>query len=117
MSDSRQGPGWWKATDGKWYAPEYHPEADAEGKRRPPARQVEETRCTCSACGRVWHYGKRDVALQKAARQQQVGKAMMCCGGCAPAVLIPDKEIPDLDKCPSCGSRAVKKETVTHDVE
>lgn len=25
MSDSWQGPGWWKAQDGKWYPPELHP--------------------------------------------------------------------------------------------
>jgi hypothetical protein len=25
MSDQSQGPGWWQASDGKWYAPETHP--------------------------------------------------------------------------------------------
>ena len=25
MSDISQGPGWWQAADGKWYAPELHP--------------------------------------------------------------------------------------------
>jgi uncharacterized RDD family membrane protein YckC len=25
MSDFAQGPGWWQASDGKWYAPEQHP--------------------------------------------------------------------------------------------
>jgi len=25
MSDQSQGPGWWQASDGKWYAPELHP--------------------------------------------------------------------------------------------
>lgn len=25
MSDTSQGPGWWKASDGKWYAPELYP--------------------------------------------------------------------------------------------
>jgi len=25
MSDVAQGPGWWIASDGKWYAPELHP--------------------------------------------------------------------------------------------
>ena len=25
MSDVQQGPGWWQASDGKWYAPEQHP--------------------------------------------------------------------------------------------
>jgi hypothetical protein len=31
MSDMSQGPGWWIASDGKWYPPELHPDA------RPPA--------------------------------------------------------------------------------
>src|ERR1700722_18738779 len=25
MSDTSQGPGWWQASDGRWYAPEQHP--------------------------------------------------------------------------------------------
>jgi hypothetical protein len=27
VSDASQGPGWWQASDGKWYAPELHPSA------------------------------------------------------------------------------------------
>ena len=27
MSDSSQGPGWWQASDGRWYPPEQHPQA------------------------------------------------------------------------------------------
>lgn len=27
MSDVSGGPGWWQASDGKWYAPELHPDA------------------------------------------------------------------------------------------
>jgi hypothetical protein len=26
MSETQQGPGWWQASDGKWYAPEQHPD-------------------------------------------------------------------------------------------
>lgn len=26
MSDASQGPGWWQASDGKWYPPEQHPQ-------------------------------------------------------------------------------------------
>ena len=26
MSDASQGPGWWQAADGRWYAPELHPD-------------------------------------------------------------------------------------------
>lgn len=34
MSDTSQGPGWWMASDGKWYAPELHPGYQAP---QPPA--------------------------------------------------------------------------------
>jgi hypothetical protein len=30
MSDTQQGAGWWQASDGKWYAPEQHPDYKAE---------------------------------------------------------------------------------------
>jgi TM2 domain-containing membrane protein YozV len=29
MSEMSQGPGWWQASDGKWYAPELHPDHHA----------------------------------------------------------------------------------------
>src|ERR1700734_556463 len=32
MSDRAQGPGWWQASDGRWYPPESHPDV-----RLPPA--------------------------------------------------------------------------------
>lgn len=32
MTDAPKGPGWWKASDGQWYAPELHPSASAPGK-------------------------------------------------------------------------------------
>ena len=31
MSDVSEGPGWWQASDGKWYAPELHPDAASRG--------------------------------------------------------------------------------------
>ncbi len=34
MSDVPLGPGWWEASDGKWYAPELHP--DRRQQRPPP---------------------------------------------------------------------------------
>ena len=36
MSDSSQGPGWWVASDGKWYAPEQHPDYVAPSSASPP---------------------------------------------------------------------------------
>lgn len=39
MSDKPEGPGWWIASDGKWYPPELHPSTrgDAQGKEAAPA--------------------------------------------------------------------------------
>ena len=46
MSDTSQGPGWWQASDGKWYPPEqapgYQPPAPAAGRWRARRRR----RCT-----------------------------------------------------------------------
>ena len=50
MSDKPEGPGWWIASDGKWYPPELHPSfKDGSGaepaavrsapSRHPPSRQ------------------------------------------------------------------------------
>ncbi|HXA30758.1 MAG TPA: DUF4190 domain-containing protein [Acidimicrobiales bacterium] len=45
MSDTQQGAGWWQASDGKWYAPEQHPDYRAEatppesGEAQPAAAQ------------------------------------------------------------------------------
>jgi hypothetical protein len=32
MSDTAQGPGWWQTADGRWYAPESHPEYSPSGR-------------------------------------------------------------------------------------
>lgn len=37
MSDTPQGPGWWQASDGKWYPPEQAPGAEAQGGYGVPA--------------------------------------------------------------------------------
>ncbi len=37
MSDTSQGPGWWRASDGKWYPPDTHPNYQApEPPKAPP---------------------------------------------------------------------------------
>lgn len=81
-------------------------------------RKISETRCTCSACGNVWHYGKSDEIENFGNSMANAGKAMMCCTGCFPALLIPDKKVQNLkEKCPKCGSRAIKAEKITHEVK
>ena len=82
----------------------------------PTGKAISETRCTCTACGKVWHYGKLEVTENVGAAMSNVGKSMMCCGGCWPALFIPNKKVVALDKCPNCGSKAVLKEKVTHHV-
>ena len=79
-------------------------------------KQIKETKATCQACGNVWFYGKQDQIEQTGKTMQNCGKSMMCCSGCAPAVLIPNQKSVDLNKCPKCGSKAIKKEVVTHNV-
>jgi hypothetical protein len=34
VSETSQGLGWWKASDGKWYAPEHHPNYQSPASRR-----------------------------------------------------------------------------------
>lgn len=81
------------------------------------SKKIKETKCTCKSCGNIWHYGKQEIIEQAGAALENIGKSMMCCSGCfLPAVLIPDKKIVDLNKCPKCGSRAIIKEEVTYEL-
>jgi DNA-directed RNA polymerase subunit RPC12/RpoP len=83
---------------------------------RPVTRTIVETKNTCKACGKVWFYRKRDLQEQRAARMQNVSKGLMMCGGCLPAVFIPQQKVLDLTRCPECGSRAVLSQEVIHEV-
>lgn len=90
-------------------------------------KKIKETRCTCSACGNIWYYGKEekwqnfgDKMQSAGSSMSNTGQDMMCCSGCLPAGFMSrhqEKEVKDLDKCPECGSKAVKKEVVEHVVE
>ena len=80
------------------------------------SKQIKETKCICSACGNIWFYGKEEVRESKLDNMHNLGKSMMCCGGCFPALLIPNKKGIDLNKCPKCGSKAIKKEIIVHNV-
>lgn len=89
--------------------------------------QIKEIKNTCVACGNVWFYGKQDIQLNKSQKMenagtamQDVGKSMMCCTGCVPALFIPTKQtkqVKDLNKCDNCGSSAVEQEEVIHNVK
>ena len=80
-------------------------------------KKISETRVTCLSCGNVWHYGKTEEFENLSGNLSNLGRSMMCCSGCVPALLIPDGKVTDFDKCPKCGSRAIKKEKVVHDVK
>lgn len=87
-------------------------------------KKIIETKCTCKACGNVWHYGKGDQLENFGQKMENAGNAMsntgsdlMCCSGCLPALFIPNKqvkEVKDLNECDKCGSKAIVKEKVTH---
>ncbi len=89
-------------------------------------KRIQETKCTCQACGNIWYYGKKELWDNRADRMINFGKEgsnlgsdMMCCGGCLPALFIPKeqvKQVKDLNKCPKCNSSAVRKEEVVHEV-
>jgi len=79
-------------------------------------KKIREIKSTCKACGNTWYYGKEEIKEQQQAKMESAGKSLMCCGGCLPALLIPSKKVIDLDKCPKCGSRAIDKEEVVHEV-
>lgn len=89
----------------------------ARQKKKTKVRRIQETRYTCTACSNIWHMGKQDQLEASSAATSNCGKSMMCCGGCAPALLIPDKKVVQPGQCPKCGSRASKSEIVTHEVE
>jgi len=90
-------------------------------------KQITETKCTCKACGNVWYFDKRDESEMKGKKMMNMGNSMsnagtdmMCCGGCLPALFMPKKaneEVKDLNVCQKCGSKAITKEKITHDVE
>jgi len=84
--------------------------------KQPKTKTIQETKCTCNACGKVWHYGKQDKLQNFGAAMGNLGKASACCGGCVPALLIPDKKVVDLKKCPECGSKNIKTEIVEYEV-
>lgn len=101
--------------EGKWICSTCSFKNIAKDTKSHP-KKITETKATCQACGNVWFYGKSDRNEQLNNSMANCGKGMMCCT-CSPiALLIPDKKITDLNKCPKCGSRAVKNETVTHNV-
>ena len=80
-------------------------------------KKISETKVTCLSCGNVWHYGKQERIENFGKAMQQTGKTMSACSGCFPALLIPNQEVKDFNRCQKCGSRAIKKKAVTYEVK
>lgn len=78
--------------------------------------QIKEFKCTCHACGNTWFLGYDEVLIADASAKANAGKALLCCAGCLPALAIPSIKSVDVDKCPKCGSRAIKRQEITHEV-
>ena len=63
MSDQSQGPGWWMASDGKWYPPESDPAPPPPGQFAAPFQPAYVQRSTngmaiaSMVLGIVWIYG------------------------------------------------------------
>ena len=67
MSDTSQGPGWWQASDGKWYSPEQAPGAQPPAVQRPagqpPATQPAYGAPVAATAGPLASWGERAIAL------------------------------------------------------
>lgn len=79
--------------------------------------KIKETKCTCQSCGNVWYFGKTDQLENAGNAMHNLGKSLSCCTGCAPALLIKDKEVKNLKKCPKCNSKNVACENVIHEIQ
>lgn len=87
-------------------------------------KQVQETKNTCQGCGHVWFYDQSDKIQNFGDKMGATGDSLIknsCCCLFFPfgllALLIPDKKVQDLNRCPKCNSRAIQKETITHSIQ
>jgi predicted nucleic-acid-binding Zn-ribbon protein len=80
--------------------------------------QIEEIKVTCWQCHHIWFYDESDRTGfgTKPGIKTSLVKTWCCCS-CFPlgfvAFLIPKKKF---NHCPKCGSRAIQKEIVTHNL-
>jgi predicted RNA-binding Zn-ribbon protein involved in translation (DUF1610 family) len=87
------------------------------GRQPKNKKIVNEIRCTCNGCGKVWHYLPHEKIREMGKAMSNSGKNMIqaspctsCCGG-----LMPREKVRDFDQCPNCGSRNCKKEVIEHE--
>ncbi len=55
MSDNPEGPGWWIASDGKWYPPELHPSVRMDDPAPEAAAVPETVTAPSSPAAHRWH--------------------------------------------------------------
>lgn len=68
MSDVSNGPGWWQASDGKWYPPEQQPSAQASAPQStfgytPRASSASSSKSTFAFDMKKWHQTERITAI------------------------------------------------------
>jgi len=80
-------------------------------------RKIQETKCTCQGCGKIWYYGKSEVLDDFAARTRNLGKTVSACSCCCWPMSFMSREKTGLNECPNCGSKAVSKEQVIHEID
>jgi hypothetical protein len=86
-----------------------------------PARQafatgsktISETKCTCTACGEVWYFGKREAQQNALNATSNLGQDLSCCS-CPCLFFWPRTPVKNLLQCPRCKSLAVSTEVVSH---
>jgi predicted RNA-binding Zn-ribbon protein involved in translation (DUF1610 family) len=92
MSNSSQGPGWWMASDGKWYAPEQHPDYRPSGSAPPPDSAP-------------------TTAAPPPMPQAAMPTAQITCPGCNTKVHLPTDSTRGV--CPNCSNAIVFRKCVS----
>jgi hypothetical protein len=70
------------------------------------SRKIIENKATCLVCGETWHFNKWDERTNLSNTMHNSVSALF--------PFMPQRKTVDLNKCPKCGSRAVKTEKATY---
>lgn len=65
MSDTQQGPGWWKASDGKWYPPQQPIPQRAPARLASESMVVSAPMSFAGSAKRIWKITQTDNAAMK----------------------------------------------------
>lgn len=75
---------------------------------------IEELQGSCGSCGKSWCFNEQDVKLQQIKALKNIGKSMLAIGGSMLAGIMPNENVTEHQRCPSCGSRVTKILKVTN---